>query len=933
MGVFSKIFVSANEKEVRKLEKIADKIELLSDEYKALSEEELKAKTTIFKERIAGGESLDSILPEAYATVREASARVLGMHHFHVQLLGGICLHQGRIAQMCTGEGKTLVATLPAYLNALNGKGVHIVTVNDYLAKRDAEWMGKVYKYLGLTVGVIVPGMEFADKQKAYNSDITYATNNELGFDYLRDNMIVNKEHRLQRKLAFAVIDEVDSILIDEARTPLIISGQGDKSSEMYQTANRFAKTLKVGLKDYLTDEEVEELNLLNAKTLPDDIEAEGENEEIKYYRPLDDYIIDEKEKTVRLTEQGVAKAERYFGLSNYADIENQDLVHYINNALKATVLMKRDIDYVVNDGEIVIVDEFTGRLMVGRRYSEGLHQAIEAKENVQVRSESKTLATITFQNFFRLYGKLSGMTGTAKTEEDEFNTIYRLDVVVLPTNKPIQRIDETDKLYTTAAGKMRAVLADVKEHYEKGQPVLVGTASVEKSEELSEMLRRNRIPHNVLNAKNHKNEAEIIAQAGKKGSVTIATNMAGRGTDIMLGGNAEYLAKDRLSKNGYSDEVIAEATSFANVTDETILKAREEYHHFYDMFKKDIDVAKEEVVALGGLRIIGTGRHDSRRVDDQLRGRSGRQGDPGSSVFYLSMEDDMLRIFGGETMQNVANRFHFDEDTAIDQKVITRQIESAQAKIEARDFSIRKNVLAFDDVMNVQRNIIYKERNKVLDGVDIHEQIEKMIIEQVEMICNNYIDQDTTYKSWDLDGFNKALEYRVMAFDTNFVTEDIVACMNPIKIRDDILDEVFRQYDERSENIHAELGIDFAEFERAVLLRNVDSKWMDHIDNMHRLRQGIGLVAYGQQDPVIVYKREGLEMFDEMINAINRDTVTAVCKAVFSKPVVQKQVAKETATNDQNASKTMHRDGKKIGRNEFCPCGSGKKYKNCCGK
>ena len=888
MGLFSKLFPNANDREITKLDKKANEIEALEDEYRALSEEALKAKTTEFKERLANGESLDSLLVEAYATVREASDRVLGLRHFHVQLMGGIALHQGRIAQMATGEGKTLVATLPAYLNALTGEGMHIVTVNDYLAKRDAEWMGKVYKYLGLTVGVVVPQMPSELKQVAYNSDIIYATNNELGFDYLRDNMIVQINQKMQRKLNFAIVDEVDSILIDEARTPLIISGMGEKSSDTYTKANAFAKTL------------VEE-----------------------------DYIVEEKEKTVRLSDDGVAKAEKYFNLDNYADIENQDLAHYVNNALRANVIMKRDVDYVVKDGEVVIVDEFTGRLMEGRRYSEGLHQAIEAKEKVSIRAESKTLATITFQNFFRLYKKLSGMTGTAKTEEKEFNDIYNLDVVVLPTNKPIQRVDENDKLFTTKNGKMKALINDIAEHHKTGQPILVGTSNVEDSEALSKILKANKINHNVLNAKNHKSEAEIIAQAGKIGAVTIATNMAGRGTDIMLGGNAEFLAKDRMEKLGFSEEMIAEATSYATITDPEILKARDEFQKYYEQFKQTTDKEKEEVKKLGGLRIVGTCRNDSRRIDDQLRGRSGRQGDPGSSVFYLSMEDDMLRVFGGETMQNIASKFNFDENQAIELPMLTKQIEHAQARIESRDFSIRKNVLAYDDVMNVQRNLIYEQRNKVLDGLDMANQIEKMIIEQVEIICDNYVDMTVGYKSWDYEAFNTVLEGVVLADGTNIVDEELCKVYNPIKIRDSILDEVFRQYDEKVEAAN-ENGIDYAEIERVVLLRNVDMKWMDHIDSLHRLRKGIGLMAYGQKDPVIAYKNNAIDMFDEMIDAINRDTITTLCKAVIEKKIERKQVAEESGTN-QNT--TMVNKEKKVGRNDPCPCGSGKKYKNCCGR
>jgi len=887
MGLLSKLFPNANDREITKLNKKADEIEALGEEYKNLSEEALKAKTAEFKQRLADGASLDDILTEAFATVREASDRVLGLRHFHVQLMGGIALHQGRIAQMATGEGKTLVATLPAYLNALSGEGMHIVTVNDYLAKRDAEWMGKVYKYLGLTVGVVVPQMSNEDKQAAYNCDIIYATNNELGFDYLRDNMIVQISQKMQRKLNFAIVDEVDSILIDEARTPLIISGMGEKSSETYTRANAFAKSL---------------------------------NE--------DDYIVEEKEKTVRLSDEGVAKAERYFALENYADIENQDLAHYVNNALRANVIMKKDVDYVVKDNEVIIVDEFTGRLMEGRRYSEGLHQAIEAKEKVAIKAESKTLATITFQNFFRLYKKLSGMTGTAKTEEKEFNDIYNLDVVVLPTNKPIQRVDENDRLYTTKKGKIKALVQDIAAHHQTGQQILVGTSNVEDSEALSKILKANKINHNVLNAKNHKSEAEIIAQAGKIGAVTIATNMAGRGTDIMLGGNAEYLAKERMEKNGYSEEMIAEATSYAVITDPEILKAREEYQKYYEQFKQITDKEKEQVKALGGLRIVGTCSNDSRRIDDQLRGRSGRQGDPGSSVFYLSMEDDMLRVFGGETMQNIAAKLNVDEDQVIELSMLTKQIEHAQARIEGRDFSIRKSVLAYDDVMNVQRNLIYEQRNKVLDGLDMSNQIEKMIIEQVEIICNNYIDMTVGYKSWDYEGFNIALEQKVLADGTNLITEEFCSVYNAIKIRDGILDEVFRQYDAKVADA-TENGIDFHEVERVVLLRNVDSKWMDHIDSLHRLRKGIGLMAYGQKDPVIAYKNNAIDMFDEMIDAINRDTVATLCKGVLRANVERKKVAEESSTNE---NKTVVNKDKKIGRNDPCPCGSGRKYKNCCG-
>lgn len=886
-----KLFKSQNERQIDKLEKIADRIELLSDKYSSMTDDELKGQTEILKARLAKEETLDDILTDAFAVVREASARVLNMRHFHVQLLGGIALHQGRIAQMGTGEGKTLVATLPAYLNALSGKGMHIVTVNDYLAKRDAEWMGKVYKFLGLTVGVVYSNMESRLKQAAYQSDILYATNNELGFDYLRDNMATRKEQCFQRELNFAIIDEVDSILIDEARTPLIISGGSGKSSELYQTANRFAKML------------VE-----------------------------DDYIIEEKEKTVRLSDDGVVKAESFFRVDNFSDIENEEIVHYVNNAMKARVMMHKDKDYVVNDGEVVIVDEFTGRLMVGRRYSDGLHQAIEAKEGVRVQGESKTLATITFQNFFRLYRKLSGMTGTAKTEEDEFKDIYKLDVVVLPTNKPIARADENDKLYSSVKGKMRAIVVDIKKAHEKGEPILVGTPTVEKSEEIAKLLANEKIPHNVLNAKNHEREAEIIAQAGKLNQVTIATNMAGRGTDIVLGGNPEYLAKEKLGNLGYSKEMIAEATSFANITDEEVLKAKAEYEKYYELFKKDTDVEREQVVAAGGLRIIGTSRHDSRRIDDQLRGRSGRQGDPGASVFYLSMEDDLVRVFGGDTMKNIADRFKFDEDTAIEVKILTGQIEKAQKRIEDRDFSIRKTVLAYDDVMNAQRKIIYKERVKVLEGLDITDQIEKMVIDETENILSNYVDYEVAYKEWDYDAFNNALEQRVLADGTGIMTADVAASKDYYKVRDVVVDEVIKQFRDKVAKLKAE-EINFEEIERVVLLKNVDAKWIEHLEDMQQLKNGIGLLSYGQQDPVMAYRNMGTDMFNQMTDAIARDTVTVLVKSTIERNVERKQVGVETGNSAQPKQSTVVREGAKVGRNDMCPCGSGKKYKNCCGK
>ncbi|MEG1394654.1 MAG: preprotein translocase subunit SecA [Clostridia bacterium] len=891
MGLFDKIFPSYNEKELKKIEKTVVKIEALAEQFAAKSDDELKAMTAQFKERFANGETLDQLLPEAFATMREASERVLSMRHYHVQLIGGVVLYQGRIAEMKTGEGKTLVATLPAYLNALTGKGVHIVTVNDYLAKRDAEWMGKVFTFLGLTVGVNISQMSTEEKRAAYNCDILYSTNNELGFDYLRDNMVKSKENCVQRELSFAIVDEVDSILIDEARTPLIISGRSNKSSETYITANRFVKTLQD-----------------------------------------DDYEIGEKEKSIYLNENGAAKAETYFHIENLTDYENQDLKHYIDNALKAHFIMKKESNYIVMDGEVIIVDEFTGRQMIGRRYSDGLHQAIEAKENVQIRSEDKTLATITFQNFFRLYRKLSGMTGTAKTEESEFEGIYKLDVIELPPNKPVIRIDEKDKLYTTIKGKYDAVIADVIDCSKRQQPVLVGTVSVDKSEELSRLLTKQRVAHKVLNAKNHEQEAEIVAQAGKKGSVTIATNMAGRGTDILLGGNPEFLAKQKLANMGYPHDIIEKATSYAKLTDEEIIKAREDYLKFFKLFEADTSKEKEEVIALGGLRIVGTERHESRRIDNQLRGRSGRQGDPGSSVFYLSMEDDLMRVFGGETMLAVAQKFDLDPNYPIQNKLITKQIESAQARVEDRNFSIRKHVIGYDDVMNKQRTVIYEQRRMVLDGMRVHEQILAMMRAVVEGIVPNYIDYNVDYTDWDYEKFNKELESNVLENDTNFVTPEMVLANNSAEALSEVVyNKAVEQYQAKVETIKAELGIDFDTFEKDCLLYNVDNKWNEHIDAMDELKQGIGLVAYAQRDPVMVFKKEGADMFNEMIEAIQRDTVRVLAKSKFereTKTAVKEQ--KEIKTNEK--IETVHR-GEKIGRNDLCPCGSGKKYKNCCGK
>lgn len=890
MGILKNIFMSANDKAIAKMAKTADEILALEDKYKVMSDEELQSCTAVLKERFNNGEKLNDILTDAFAVVREASARVLNMKHFKVQLIGGIALHRGRIAEMSTGEGKTLVATLPAYLNALSGKGVHIVTVNDYLARRDAEWMGKIYKFLGLTVGVIVPQMEANEKRAAYACDIVYATNNELGFDYLRDNMIVRAEDKLQGELNYAIIDEVDSILIDEARTPLIISGASGKASDYYVKANRFAKTL---------------------------------NE--------DDVIIEMKDKAIRLSEEGIEKAERYFNLENLGDVENQDVNHYINNAVRAKFMMQRDVDYVVTDGEVIIVDEHTGRTMPGRRYSDGLHQAIEAKENVKIQNENKTLATITFQNFFRLYRKLSGMTGTAKTEESEFNGIYNLEVLRIPTNKPICRKDENDQLYTTTEGKYRAIIKDVAAHHEQGQPVLLGTATVEKSEILSNLLNKQGIRHNVLNAKNHEREAEIIAQAGQVGAVTIATNMAGRGTDIMLGGNPEYLAKQKLESLGYSHEEIAETTSHSSTTDENILKARADYEKYYELFKKDTDAEHEKVVALGGLRIIGSERHDSRRIDDQLRGRAGRQGDPGSSVFYLSMEDDLVKVFGGETMSNIANTFKLEDDVPITLKMMTGQIEKAQMRIENRNFSIRKQVLAYDDVMNYQRKEIYSERNKVLfNEIDIDEQIEKMIRTVTNDIIAVNINANDDYTKWDYEAINSVLDTYLFPDDTNFLSEERCSGMGYYEVLQMTTDEVLRVYKEKAKAAE-ENGVDFREVEKVVLLRNVDNKWMDHMNDMSQLKQGIGLLAYGNRDPIVAYRNEGADMFNAMSENIVRDTVKVLCKSTIERNVERRQVAEEQHTNDEQSG-TVKRSGEKIGRNDPCPCGSGKKYKNCCG-
>ncbi|MCL2370377.1 MAG: preprotein translocase subunit SecA [Firmicutes bacterium] len=899
MGFVKWLAGSDNRRNLKKMTSIANYIESLEEEYKALSDDELRAKTDEFRKRHHESfEPLDKLLPEAFATVREASRRVLNMRHFFVQLIGGICLHQGRIAEMRTGEGKTLVSTLPAYLNAISGKGVHVVTVNDYLARRDAEWMGKVHKFLGLTVGVAVAGMDPETKRAAYNCDITYATNNELGFDYLRDNMVLYKKEKVQRDLNFAIIDEVDSILVDEARTPLIISGRGNKSSDDYKKANQFAKGL-------VKEEDVD---------------------------------IDEQKKTVHLTDDGIEKAERYFAIENLTDLENTDINHYINNAIRARFIMKRDSDYIVSDGEIIIVDEFTGRLMIGRRYSEGLHQAIEAKEGVRIQSENKTLATITFQNYFRLYGKLSGMTGTAKTEESEFKGIYSLDVVVIPTNKPMERVDENDQIFTTVAGKMRAVVEDAKECYERGQPVLIGTTSVEKSEEVGALLKKAKVPHNVLNAKNHEREAEIVAQAGRAKQITIATNMAGRGTDILLGGNAEYMAKEKLRKEEFTEEEISYTTSLIASDDPKVIEAREKYKKYYAEISKVVAEEKQKVIDVGGLRIIGTERHESRRIDNQLRGRAGRQGDIGSSVFYISMEDDLLRLFGGERMKRWVERFGADEDTPFSLGFFSSSVERAQKKIEGRNYSTRKHVLEYDDVMNKQREIIYKERNKVLNGEDVHDQVVKMMQGQVDLIISEFTDPKTDWNEWDIEGLNKEIERKVLPNDTTFLNEDRLSKWTLEEVKEQTYEAMQAVYNQKIKDA-TEHSVDFGELERYVMLKVVDELWMDHIDAMDNLKRGIGLKAYGQQDPVQAYKKEGFEMFDTMIARIQESISALLMRAEVGRaaprhetrkmgPLVMSGGGAATSSASANTAKNRERE---IGRNEPCPCGSNKKYKNCC--
>ena len=910
MGLFQKIFGTYSERELKSIYPIADQIEALADEYKALSDAELQAKTPAFKERLANGETLDDILPEAFATVREAADRVLGLRPYRVQLIGGIVLHQGRIAEMKTGEGKTLVATLPAYLNALSGEGVHIVTVNDYLAKRDSEWMGKVHRFLGLTVGLIVHDMDKAARQAAYAADITYGTNNEMGFDYLRDNMALYASEQVQRGHSFAIVDEVDSILIDEARTPLIISGMGEKSTQMYDLAESFAARLK----KYVvveTDDKEEEAT---------DIDA--------------DYVVDEKAKTATLTARGIAKAEEFFHLENLSDPENSTIAHHINQAIRAHGIMKRDVDYVIKDGEIIIVDEFTGRLMFGRRYSEGLHQAIEAKEHVSVQRESKTLATITFQNYFRLYSKLSGMTGTALTEEEEFSTIYKLDIIEVPTNKPVIRIDNEDSVYKTEAGKYRAVINQVTACHEKGQPVLVGTVSIEKNELLSRMLTKAGIKHNVLNAKNHEKEAEIVAQAGKLGAVTVATNMAGRGTDIMLGGNAEYMAKDDMRRAGLSDELIAEATGYAETDNQEILDARALFAAKLRQHKDEIAGEAEQVRQAGGLFIIGTERHDSRRIDNQLRGRAGRQGDPGETRFYISLEDDLMRLFGGERINAIMERMNLDEDTPIENKMLTRAIEQAQTTVESRNFQSRKSVLEYDDVMNKQREIIYDQRKQVLEGMDVKGIIMNMMSTAIGHQVSSAFGGESHI---DEAGMRELLRQVEGLYFPRYAVR-----FEPERIPQLTAEEVIDAFTAAAADFYEKKEQEFTspvmrEVERVVLLRVVDEYWMDHIDAMTDLRQGIGLRAYAQTDPIIAYKKESLEMFEEMISAIQEETVRRLYSVRLRKneEVKRERVAKTTSESvgGDGTVKKQPRKVKKIGRNEPCPCGSGKKYKNCCGR
>ena len=909
MGLFTKMFGTRSEREVKKLAPTVDKVMALEEPYKKLSDEELKAKTQEFKTRLAGGETLDDLLPEAFATIREAASRVLGMRPYRVQVVGGLVLHQGRIAEMKTGEGKTLVAILPAYLNALTGEGVHIVTVNDYLAKRDSEWMGKVYRFLGLSVGLIVHDLTPAERRAAYAADITYGTNNELGFDYLRDNMAIYKEEMVQRGHSFAIVDEVDSILIDEARTPLIISGKGEESSKLYEMADYFVARLKKQVFSTTDDKE-----------LQDQYDC--------------DYVVDEKDRTVSLTQTGIKKAEEFFGVENLADAENATLSHHINQAMKARGLMKKDIDYVVKDGQVIIVDEFTGRLMYGRRYNEGLHQAIEAKEGVSVASENKTLATITFQNFFRLYGKLSGMTGTALTEEEEFGGIYNLDVVEIPTNKPVIRIDNPDIVYKTEAGKVRAVIEKIKACHAKGQPVLVGTISIEKSELLSQLLKREGIPHNVLNAKHHEKEAEIVAQAGHLGAVTIATNMAGRGTDIMLGGNAEFMAKSDLKKQGLSDELIAESNSFAETDDPEILAARAAYKEAYAKYKVEVDKQAELVRNAGGLFIIGTERHESRRIDNQLRGRAGRQGDPGETQFYLSLQDDVMRLFGSERVMHMMETLGIDEDTPIDAKILSGAIENAQKTVESRNYQARKSVLEYDDVMNTQRKIIYEQRRQVLDGEDLQKSIASMMQYYVESyVTNAFAGQPHLEDRQAFFALMSHFENICFPKGAWIATDEELQTMDAAQMTERISDMLRKSYEKKEAQYGSAV---MRELERVITLRVVDEYWMDHIDAMDDLRQGIRLRAYAQTDPVIEYKREGFDLFEAMTNAIKEEIVRRVflVRLRTNEEVKRERVAKITGEGG-GGGKTVKRQPVvkkiKVGPNDPCPCGSGKKYKKCC--
>ena len=915
-----KLFKTYSEKEVKRVMPIVQKINDLEPEMQKLSDHELRAKTDYFKKQLADGKTLDDILPEAFAVVREASKRALGMRHFDVQLIGGIILHQGRIAEMKTGEGKTLVATLPVYLNALEGKGVHVITVNDYLAKRDSEWMGKLYKFLGLSVGLVIAGMGPEEKQKAYAADITYGTNNEFGFDYLRDNMVIYKNQLVQRGLHYAIVDEIDSILIDEARTPLIISGRAAESSDLYKKADNFVKRLEPKV---IVEEDVK------------DIEQEEDNE--KY-----DYVVDLKAKSATLTQKGIKKAEEFFGVENFNDLENSTLVHHVHQALKAHGVMKKDIDYIVKDGEVLIVDEFTGRIMYGRRYNDGLHQAIEAKENVKIADESKTLATITFQNYFRMYDKLAGMTGTAMTEAAEFEEIYNLDVVEIPTNKPMIRKDHNDIIYKNERAKFRAVVEDIKKSHEKGQPVLIGTVSIDKSERLSKLLDEAKIPHEVLNAKSHEKEAMIVAQAGKYGAVTIATNMAGRGTDIMLGGNSEYLAKEEMKKQRVPANLIEEANTYYETDDKDILQAREQFTKLVEKYEEKIKDEKKKVIEAGGLKIIGTERHESRRIDNQLRGRSGRQGDIGESIFYIALDDDLMKIFGGNAITKVYNTLGADENMPIQSRIISKAVENAQKNVEGRNFSTRKNVLKYDDVMNAQREIIYKQRREVLDGEDIHQNILNMVDSIAEDTVSVYTDYAENSKSLNVEGLNTEIQDTFGLDMSEFVNNHKD---DPNAIIDELKSKAHSKYDEKEEEITPEK---MRELERIVMLKVVDEKWMDHIDNMDELKDGIGLRAYGQQDPIVKYRMEGMDMFDEMIANIKLDVVKILMNIRKQSSNAQRhETAKITGAalqaiesvdggkkiNTPEHSQTIVNDRPKIGRNEPCPCGSGLKYKNCHGK